>query len=149
MLTRNSWRFLIPALTTFSENRPFTNMYIIKLCVFCILYFLLFLQQHLTVLTDRLFMDLLSKVGPFGETVQVSLQDVPAYLVVKWEAEFGMNLSRGKIHIYINSDLQCTAKILYKFNFMDVIFFQEGDQICQELHFVFIHVRERRINNIV
>lgn len=40
----------------------------------------------------RLFADLLREVGAFGETVQVSLQDIPAYFVVEGEAELGMNL---------------------------------------------------------
>lgn len=68
--------------------------------MFCIFLFLWCSKE--IVLTDRLFMDLVSKVGLFGQAVQVSLQDVPAHLVVKWEAEFGMNLRRGKRNLYLH-----------------------------------------------
>lgn len=43
----------------------------------------------------RLFTDLLRKVGPFGQAVHVSLQDVPAHLIVERETELGMNLKMG------------------------------------------------------
>lgn len=39
--------------------------------------------------------ELLRQVGPFGQAVQVPLQDVPAHLIVEGEAELGMNLKTG------------------------------------------------------
>lgn len=43
-------------------------------------------------LTHRFFTDLLRKVGPFGKAMQVSLQDIPAYLIIEGETKLGMNL---------------------------------------------------------
>lgn len=42
-----------------------------------------------------LFTELLRQVGPFGQTVQVPFQDVPAHLIIEGETELGMNLERG------------------------------------------------------
>ena len=55
----------------------------------------------------RLFTDLLRKVGTFGQAVQVSLQDIPANLIVEGETKLGMNLkNRDKKHVFI-----CTLAI--------------------------------------
>lgn len=61
---------------------------------------------------NRLFMDLLRQVGPFGQAVQVPLQDIPAYLIVEGETELGMNLKTGtKLASVQQLILTCTLVI--------------------------------------
>lgn len=49
-------------------------------------------------LTQRcrgLLTELLRQVAPFGQTVQVTFQHVPAHLIIEGETELGVNLERG------------------------------------------------------
>lgn len=74
--------------------------------------------RHLQLLTqDCGFpVELLRQVGPFGQAVQVPLQDVPAHLVVEGKAELGMNLKTGIklvsecFHTLVSRSYRCFIK---------------------------------------
>ena len=62
-----------------------------------------------SILTDAegVFLEFRGEVGDAGQAVEVSLQDIPANLIVEGETKLGMNLkNRDKKHVFI-----CTLAI--------------------------------------